>query len=143
MLAWDVWVVVLMVAWDVWVVLWVDAWDGWAVVWAAAWDVWVVVVSWVDASDGWVVVRVEAWDVKVVGSILMCPRFLGRVMESVLLWLPLGGMCVGGDGSSFTGSDADGAGAGLALVDGRGLLGGPLNGGSQARLGMGTGLQNG
>ena len=50
---------------------------------------------------------------------------------------------VGGDGSSFTGSDADGAGAGLALVDGRGLLGGPLNGGSQARLGMGTGLQNG
>ena len=94
MLAWDVWVVVLMVAWDVWVVVWVDAWDGWAVVWAAAWDVWVVVVSWVDAWDGWVVVWVEAWDVKVVGSILMCPRFLGRVMESVLLWLPLGGMCL-------------------------------------------------
>ena len=54
-----------------------------------------------------------------------------------------GDVSVGGDGSSFTGSDADGAGAGLALVDGRGLLGGPLNGGSQARLGMGTGLQNG
>lgn len=46
-----------------------------------------------------------------------------------------GDVSVGGDGSSFTGSDADGAGARWALVDGRGLLGGPLNGGSQARLG--------
>ena len=54
-----------------------------------------------------------------------------------------GDVSVGGDGSSFTNSDADGAGAGWALVEGRGLLGGPLNGGSQGRLGMGTGLQNG
>ena len=37
----------------------------------------------------------------------------------------------------------DGGGAGSAPVDGLGLLGGPLSGGSQPRVGMGMGLQNG